>query len=293
MNQNNIKPEKITKPIQLLAVWLVGLILLVSALITGAATIKTPDWIPAFFSISAVCIIPLFLILIFLLQTRFRPQMQEDEYYSKYLNINTLEKESTLKESIINELVHNTDTKLIELTSITQANITEINDKIQSIIDKKELSIFSSEVISNTETKKFKTFIDGTKNQIYLNLKLSRFKDILNKINSLDLKIDRYFGDTDHHESPPIFLLSFGSNVSVEILKTLINNLREFGLTNLKTIKPGKFEEDTIYIGSYAYKNQHEKKQPTAKITSELLTLINNSDDIKYIYDLVNENTKL
>lgn len=36
MAEPEIKPEKITKPIQLLATWLAGLVLLVSILIIGA-----------------------------------------------------------------------------------------------------------------------------------------------------------------------------------------------------------------------------------------------------------------
>lgn len=40
---------------------------------------------PAVLVIASVVNVPLFLICIFLLQTKFRPQMQEDLYYSKYL----------------------------------------------------------------------------------------------------------------------------------------------------------------------------------------------------------------
>ncbi|OZI08062.1 hypothetical protein BWI93_11255, partial [Siphonobacter sp. BAB-5385] len=114
MTEHKIQPEKITKPIQLLAVWLVGLILLVSALITAAATVKEPYWLPAFYSISAVAIIPLFLGLIFLLQTKFRPQMQEDEYYSKYLNENTNKIETTYTNSSVRIIENKFDEKLIE-----------------------------------------------------------------------------------------------------------------------------------------------------------------------------------
>ena len=89
MNEQKIKPEKITKPIQLLAVWLIGLIAIETSLLTAAGTITQPEWLPVFFGISAVSIIPLFLLLIFLLQTKYRPQIQEDEFYSKYLDKNT------------------------------------------------------------------------------------------------------------------------------------------------------------------------------------------------------------
>ena len=80
-----IKPEKVTKPFQLLATWLAGLIILVSALLVASAQTYEVKWINCFYAISAISIIPIFLILIFLLQTKFRPQMQEDKYYSEWL----------------------------------------------------------------------------------------------------------------------------------------------------------------------------------------------------------------
>src|SRR5262249_44671546 len=75
----------ITKPIQLLAVWMAGLVLLVGSFLTGARLLTKPEWLPAFLAISGVALVPLFLGLLFLLQTKFRPQLQEDAYYSAWL----------------------------------------------------------------------------------------------------------------------------------------------------------------------------------------------------------------
>jgi hypothetical protein len=80
-----IIPEKITKPIQLLAAWLLGLILINTAFLAAASQISKPDWTAGLLVIASVVNVPLFLISIFLLQTKFRPEMQEDTYYSKYL----------------------------------------------------------------------------------------------------------------------------------------------------------------------------------------------------------------
>jgi signal transduction histidine kinase len=81
-----IKPEKITSPIQLLAVWLSGLILIDGSFLIAATSIKSPSWIPALLVISAIVFVPLFLVLIFIMQTKFRPELQEDAFYSKYLD---------------------------------------------------------------------------------------------------------------------------------------------------------------------------------------------------------------
>ena len=85
MTEQQIIPEKVTKPIQLLAAWLVGLIAVDTAFLLGAQQISKPEWASSLLVIAAVVNVPLFIGALFLLQTRFRPQMQEDAYYSQYL----------------------------------------------------------------------------------------------------------------------------------------------------------------------------------------------------------------
>lgn len=85
MADQKIEPHRITKPIQLLGAWLAGLAIINSSFLVGAATVKTPTWIPALLAIAAVGNVPLFILSLFLLQTKFRPEMQEDIFYSQYL----------------------------------------------------------------------------------------------------------------------------------------------------------------------------------------------------------------
>lgn len=80
-----IEPHKITRPFQLLAVWMAGLVLLVSAFLTAAGNIDHPSWLPGLFGIAAVLVVPFFVYLIFVMQTRFREQLQGDLYYSEWL----------------------------------------------------------------------------------------------------------------------------------------------------------------------------------------------------------------
>jgi hypothetical protein len=85
MNQPTIEPHRITKPIQLLGAWLAGLAIINSTFLIAAARISAPTWLPAMLAIAAVANVPLFILSLFLLQTKFRPEMQEDAYYSRYL----------------------------------------------------------------------------------------------------------------------------------------------------------------------------------------------------------------
>lgn len=70
---------------QLLAGWLAGLILTNSGFLLTATTISQPDWASGALVIAAIGNVPLFLIALFLLQTKFRPHLQEDRYFSEYL----------------------------------------------------------------------------------------------------------------------------------------------------------------------------------------------------------------
>lgn len=85
MNDRTIVAEKITKPIQLLAAWLVGLIAVNGSFLLGAQHIVRPDWVSGLLVVAAVVNVPIFIGALFLLQTKFRPQMQEDSYYSRFL----------------------------------------------------------------------------------------------------------------------------------------------------------------------------------------------------------------
>lgn len=80
-----IVPHKITKPIQLLAAWLAGLAIVNASFLTAAGFLNTPTWLPPLLVISSIINVPIFIASLFLLQTKFRPEMQEDTFYSQYL----------------------------------------------------------------------------------------------------------------------------------------------------------------------------------------------------------------
>lgn len=84
MSNQKIEPEKITKPIQLIAVWFIGLVILVGAFIGGAVAIQNPR-LQTVLVIAAVIIPLIFVVVIFLLQTKFRTQFLDDTLYADYL----------------------------------------------------------------------------------------------------------------------------------------------------------------------------------------------------------------
>lgn len=85
MSQDAIRPEHVTRPYQLLAASFVALILIDSAFLGAARFLTQPPWIPALLAIASVCNVPLFLAAAIVLQTKYRPELQDDTYYSDYI----------------------------------------------------------------------------------------------------------------------------------------------------------------------------------------------------------------
>lgn len=89
MSDPKIQPVAITKPMQLLAAWLVGLLAIDSCFLLAATQLPPGSTESAALAWAAIANVPLFLVALFLLQTKFRPELQEDLYYSTYINQKT------------------------------------------------------------------------------------------------------------------------------------------------------------------------------------------------------------
>lgn len=89
MSEAKIQPMTITKPMQLLAAWLVGLLTIDSCFLIAATRYPAGSMESSALTWAAIFNVPIFLGALFLLQTRFRPELQEDLYYSTYINQKT------------------------------------------------------------------------------------------------------------------------------------------------------------------------------------------------------------
>lgn len=97
MTKNPIVPDKIHKPIQLLGAWLAGLFAVDSCFLFAAVNMAAGSFGSIALVIASIANVPIFLAAVFLLQTRFRPELQEDSYYSTYLSQRTNEPISVRK----------------------------------------------------------------------------------------------------------------------------------------------------------------------------------------------------
>jgi tetratricopeptide (TPR) repeat protein len=83
-DKRQILPEKITSPIQFLAACLVLLIVVETAFLGAAATIRQPDWAPGLLVICAVLLVPGVLLALFRLYTKHRPELLADDSYLRH-----------------------------------------------------------------------------------------------------------------------------------------------------------------------------------------------------------------
>jgi hypothetical protein len=272
MSENKINAEKITKPIQLLAVWLIGLIALVGSLLTAAGTIHQPDWMPVFLAISAVSIIPMFLGLIFLLQTRYRPEMQEDLFYSKYL-----EKDSQTFEDINNENSNNLEIDELkrEILSISESTKEEL-EKIRTVIkqdDSKSNQSKISEIIEKSDDKldKLKELIKFASIDLKINIQLKNYNKVLEIIKSIGFINFSEFGK--NKTAPAKLVISIGGNIQIDVIKTLVVDLIPLGATSIRMRLESS---NAIYIGSY---NTEDLVPINEELISALLSL---EDQLKF-----------
>ncbi len=84
-NVPNVRPWKITQPFQLLAVWMVGFMVVTGQFIYASLQVQNNLWQCIAFSGAAIIFAPLFMMIIFKLQTKYRPEMQGGEHYQEIL----------------------------------------------------------------------------------------------------------------------------------------------------------------------------------------------------------------
>lgn len=85
MAGTKLTPEKITSPFQLMAAWFSMLVLLVSILLTAAASIDRPEWAAGYLVIFASILVVIVLGCVTLMLTLFRPHLQEGKEYAQWL----------------------------------------------------------------------------------------------------------------------------------------------------------------------------------------------------------------
>ena len=239
MSEHRIQAASVTKPIQLLAAWLVGLLALNGSFLTAAATIHQPLWAPGFLVVCAAINVPVFLICLFVLQTKFRPEMQEDQFYAQYLDRRL-----------------SVETGKVETVSISETRA-PISSHTAPVFPKHSRSTVHSRVSPTLE--------------IHVNDMLPNFRDIAERLSSSGIAIKKTFGSTSAEpEVPPFNLVNFSDKVEVEDLQVLLKSIDglvdKIGVANDALLRGPE-----IFVGSYAYRVDWPSVDYSAALKKTLL----------------------
>ena len=244
MKQNQQIPvDKVTKPIQLLAAWLTGLILIDSAFLTAANTLSSPEWAKGLLIIAAVANVPAFLLAIFLLQTKFRPEMQEDAFYSKYLESKTgMQKQPVTNNQLskLKEELFSANTQSLELIGNLQNEIKSLSFQVEN---------GEAKVISTPESFDLDQKIQMATNSSAWNQYTIRLNNFLsNKIEfkrclvEANIPIHNTFGTHKiPFPNPPVVVI--GKGFDLEHLRTLLNALSKQDISKVAFAYPENYAE--------------------------------------------------
>lgn len=215
MTEHRIDASSVTKPIQLLAAWLVGLLALNVSFLGAAAIINTPTWAPGLLVWSAVLNVPVFLACLFLLQTKFRPEMQEDSFYSKYLA--TRVSAETGREEVV-------------AVQISQGAVAHPS---------------GTTGISSNRWEKI---------SVRVNDLLADFEEIAASLARAGINIDNLFGSTSpDREVPREVVVSLSTKAPVAEVQQLMRLIGD-KVDYLSAIHTPT-DDNAIYIGSYVYRH--------------------------------------
>lgn len=236
------EPSKVTKPIQLLAAWLIGMFCTQAAFLSASVMVERPAWGPGFLLVCAALCVPIFLVSLFVLQTKFRPEMQEDTYYHEYL---------TKKMSAQTEKLEVAPADMaIEAVTVLPETVTKIDRK--SVVNASKGSEY-----------------------IQINDLLSNFQKILLALNQLRIRIEETFGSTSKEPRvPDPFLVTFGGDVDPDILQNVLRVCADNGLEYVgpssRTLEM-TMRSKRIYVGSYAYEKEYSMKKFDGQLRKQLL----------------------
>lgn len=256
-----IEPHKVTKPIQLLAAWLAGLIVVDASFLSAAAMLKQPAWAPSLLVIAAVCNVPLFLVSLFLLQTRFRPEMQEDSYYSKYLEVRDTSRkpEGTASEiQILRAAVSESNTRTVEVIEQLQTQVIEIARQISGHAGKGSNAMESIKTALEAERvslQERKREIEWQAYRVDVNDLLPNYRDVVSRLRKARIRISETFGSTSQRPRVPVhYLVTFGPHVSIEALRKILEISFKTGAAYLG-YSPYDVSDGRLYVGSYLYES--------------------------------------
>lgn len=215
--------------------------------------------------------------------------MQEDSYYSKYLEANTGKMisarafevhEHSLRaelaehnklyltlmsglEGTVKELA--SQLELVTAKSSTESDKTIVMQQVSEIIDR------SSRAIEVAKQDAIKTSFS-----VEINDLLPDYLQIRNELKINKITINKTFGSTSKDpEVPKQKIISFGPKVPIDKLKTIVLALQKYGFDRISYADIG-ITESSIFIGSYIYRSPGMEQ--AVRIDQDILGILQSPD---------------
>jgi hypothetical protein len=256
MSNSQIDPHKVTKPIQLLGAWLLGLTVINGSFLGAAVAISNGQWERSALVMAAIANVPIFLIALFILQTKFRAELQEDSFYFQYISRKT--------------------DAVVKLDKIESSILVEEFPKRKS----------THEVSGNVAIESSGA-LDWSRWKVALNDHRPDFLEIREALQQAGIPVTVVFGAANRAHFPKNWIVAINSSIEFEHVIALLKVLIHFDFTGFNRWDPvpDAGETEDIYIGAYG-------ERIYVRITAELKDLLAKPvDEVAFKYYCV-RNTK-
>jgi hypothetical protein len=238
LDKPQIDPHHVTRPIQLLAAWLVGLICIDGIFLEVALRLERGAWERGWLVLAAIVNVPAFLTAMFTLQTRFRAELQDDAHYAQYLSKKTSESLTLKRIDVAATAAAPAPRPFAELVPATH----EANAPL-----------------------------DWSPWRIAINDHLPRFADVRAALRAAGIPVAEIFGNAHGatSEPPDNWVVSLNRALPITHKAALLRVLLPFGLDGFQLWRPvaDADESEDVYIGSYGVATY-------ARFDDELATLL-------------------
>jgi hypothetical protein len=239
-----IVPQHVTKPMQLLAAWLVGLVLTNGTFLASAGLMVPGSSERLILIWAAVLNVPLFLVSLFQLQTRFRAELQDDTFYSEYLSKKTAQVVRIDRDGSLEK-------RLDELEQVISAVASSRRSSDAVLEDVRA----ANEVVLRSGTERV-VQLEWAGWRVGVNKLHPRYEQIREELRAAGVPVAAVFGGEDAAEAPETWVVALSYSLPLDHKLSLLQVAAKFEFDGFQLWRPDTAANETedAYLGAYGAK---------------------------------------
>jgi hypothetical protein len=269
LDKPQTQPQQVTRPIQLLAAWLVGLIVIDGIFLEIALRLDPGSWERGWLVLAAILNVPAFLTAMFTLQTRFRAELQDDPHYAQYLSKKTAQSLTVVRVD---------EARATPFAALPPLLSDEIVDEADLDAEDDDLTFDDLDADDERDVEAATANgapLDWSPWRIAINDHLPQFSSLRDALHAAGIPVAEVFGHAQRAGTAPPAnqVVAINRALPVAHKAALLRVLLPFGLDGFQLWRPvvDADENEDVYIGSYGVAHY-------ARFTGELATLL--EDDV-------------